>query len=370
MASETILALEELLTPIPGDNPCGANLLYSGLHDQIREARRAEADLPQGEWARDVKAADWAQVRDLAAKALTTQTKDLQVAAWLAEALVKLHGFAGLLDGLKLMRGLLAGFWDNIYPEADDGDLEARANALSFLDSRTAFTLKEVPITHSMTVPNCSYFQWEESRRYDIPEDLSQLDSDAIEKVNQLRMEAGREHRVTSEHWRSAKNDSSRAYYEGIYAQLKDCMAEFTALDQVMDEQFQRQTPGLDELKKSLENVTSLIEKTVREKRMLEPDESGPEEAADTEAAAGDTAQPGGAAGPIRNRQDALKRLAEVVEYFRRAEPHSPVSYLVERAIRWGQMPLEVWLREVVKERQVLGQLCDTLGLETPPDTD
>ncbi len=368
MASETVFGLEELLAPIPGDNPCGANLLYSGLHDQIREARRAEADLPQGEWAREVKAADWIQVKELAANALVTQTKDLQVAAWLAEAMVKLHGFAGLLDGLKLMRGLLADFWDDVYPEADDGDLEARANAIAFLDSRAAFALKEVPITHSMSVTNCTYFQWEESRRYDIPEDLSQLDSDALERVGQLRKEAAEEHRITTEDWRSAKNDSSRAYYEGIYAQLTGCLAELAALDQAMDERFQRQTPGLDELKKSLENVTSLIEKTVREKRMLEPDEARPEGAADAAEAAEDAARPRGVAGPIRNRQDALQRLTEVAAYFRKAEPHSPVSYLVERAIRWGQVPLDVWLREVVKERPVLDQLRETLGLEPTPD--
>ncbi len=370
MTSESVLALEELLTPIPGDNPCGSNLLYSGLHDQIREARRADADLPQGEWSREIKTADWLQVKELAVTALTAQTKDLQVAAWLVEALVKLHGFAGLFDGLKLMRGLLTDFWDNVYPEADDGDLEARANALSFLDSRTAFTLKEIPITDSTSVPNCSYFQWEESRRYDIPEDLSQLDSDAIDRVNRLKVEAEREHRMTSEQWRAAKNDSSRAYYENVYAQLNGCAAEFTALDKTMDERFQRQTPGLDELKKSLDNVTSLIEMTVREKRMLEPDEAAPEETAAAAEVPGEGAGPRGAAGPIRSRQDALQRLAEVVEYFRRTEPHSPVSYLVERAIRWGQMPLEVWLREVVKERQVLDQLRDTLGLESTVDTD
>ncbi|MBZ5499890.1 MAG: type VI secretion system protein TssA [Acidobacteriia bacterium] len=371
MAYEPVINLDELLAPIPGDNPCGESLLYSGLYDQIRKARRAEADLPQGEWAHEVKTADWPRVKTLAAEALTTQTKDLQVGAWLAEALIKLHSFAGLLDSLKLMRGLLTGFWDHVYPEADDGDLEARANALAFFDNQAAFTLKESPITNSMSEPNCSYFQWEESRKYDIPEDLSQLDSEALEGANALREEAKREHKVTGEQWRSAKNDSTRVYYEGIYAQLKDCLEEFAALDRTMDERFERQTPGLGYLKKALEDVTSLVEKTVREKRMLEPDKAGPEEtAADETATARDAVGPRGVEGPIRSRQDALQRLEEVVEYFRKTEPHSPVSYLVERAIRWGQMPLEVWLREVIKERQVLEQLRDTLGLGSAPDAD
>ena len=70
-------------------------------------------------------------------------------------------------------------------------------------------------------------------------------------------------------------------------------------------------------------------------------------------------------AGPIHTRQEALIRLAEVAGFFRRTEPHSPVAYLVQRAIKWGQMPLEVWLQEVIKNDGVLDQLRETLGLNT-----
>lgn len=371
MAYEPVINLNELLAPIPGSNPCGENLLYSGLYDQIRKARLAEADLPQGDWAREVKTSDWNLVKTLALNALTDKTKDLQITAWLAESLIQLHGPAGLLDSLKLMRGLIADFWDHSYPEAEDGDLEARANALAFFDNRTAFMLKGLPLTNSKSVSNYSFFQWEESRKYEIPEDLSQLDSDELDKVIALRAEAEREHKVTSEQWRLANKDSSRAHYDALHAVLRDCLEEFESLDLLMDEKFARQTPGMADLKRTLENVTSLIERIIREKRMLEPDQTEPEEVSAEETPTKvDTVNPKGSMGPIRNRMEALQRLEEVVAYFRKAEPHSPVAYLVERAIRWGQMPLEVWLREVIKERQVLDQLCDTLGLESSSEND
>ena len=51
-------------------------------------------------------------------------------------------------------------------------------------------------------------------------------------------------------------------------------------------------------------------------------------------------------------------------EFFRRTEPHSPVSYLVQRAVQWGHMPLENWLRDVIKDEAVLANLRDTLGLK------
>ena len=60
---------------------------------------------------------------------------------------------------------------------------------------------------------------------------------------------------------------------------------------------------------------------------------------------------------------EALARLAEVAEYFRQTEPHSPVSYLVQRAIAWGQMPLDTWLADVIKDTSVLEGIRETLGI-------
>jgi hypothetical protein len=48
---------------------------------------------------------------------------------------------------------------------------------------------------------------------------------------------------------------------------------------------------------------------------------------------------PAGVSIDPQSRADALRRLAAVAAYFRRTEPHSPVSYLVQRAVRWGEMP-------------------------------
>ena len=65
----------------------------------------------------------------------------------------------------------------------------------------------------------------------------------------------------------------------------------------------------------------------------------------------------------VHLRAEALKQLQHVADFFRRTEPHSPVSYLVQRAARWGQMPLEEWLQEVIKNADVLGEVKETLGL-------
>ena len=64
------------------------------------------------------------------------------------------------------------------------------------------------------------------------------------------------------------------------------------------------------------------------------------------------------------NRADALRRLEALAVYFRQTEPHSPVSYLVQRAVRWGEMPLEAWLQDVINDEGVLSRVRETLGLK------
>jgi type VI secretion system protein ImpA len=57
-----------------------------------------------------------------------------------------------------------------------------------------------------------------------------------------------------------------------------------------------------------------------------------------------------------------------VAQFFRATEPHSPVAYLAERAAQWGEMPLHVWLRTVMKDGGSLSQIEELLGV--PPQTD
>ena len=358
-----LLDVEALLAPLPGENPAGEDVRYAGLHDEIREARRAEDNLPQGDWQREAKAAQWPKVVELATTALANKSKDLQVAAWMSEAMVRLYGFVGLRDGLKVMRGLQERFWDRLHPEMDGEDMDARANVLSSLDKALELPLKSLPLTKSGSGTDYSYIQWEESTKFDFPENMESLDAEAYERLTQLKTRAEAEQRVTGEAWRKVKGASRRLFYEETYLVLNECWQEFETLDRVMDEKFGRQTPGLGTLKKTLDDIRTLVEKLVKEKRLLEPDPVA--DTALSEATNG-SAPTAVITGPVQSREEALKRLAEVAHYFQRTEPHSPVSYLIQRAIKWGQMPLELWLEDVIKDGSVLGNLRETLGLKPP----
>ena len=66
-------------------------------------------------------------------------------------------------------------------------------------------------------------------------------------------------------------------------------------------------------------------------------------------------------AGPLASRRQALAQLRQVAEFFRRTEPHSPVAYLADKAARWGEMPLHVWLKRVIKDDATLAQMQEML---------
>jgi type VI secretion system protein VasJ len=76
----------------------------------------------------------------------------------------------------------------------------------------------------------------------------------------------------------------------------------------------------------------------------------------------------GGPTGPITNRKVAFERLREVADFLKRTEPHSPVAYLVNRAIKWGDMSLENVIAELVKNSDVRKQIYETLGVKRDED--
>jgi type VI secretion system protein ImpA len=357
-----VVNIEALLAPIAGENPAGESLRYDDVYKEIRAARESDDQLNQGAWKRERKLADWPRVVELASEALATRSKDLQLGAWLSEALVRLYGFEGLRDALKVMRGLQLNFWDNVFPEMDDGDLAVRV----------------VPVTKGDGDVRYTFNDYEDSRKFHIPEDLDGLDSIELERINKTRLMAADEHKVNSEQWRAVRDTTPRTFYEATFSLLNDCWAEFQALDAATDSKFGNQAPGFPLLQGTLEELRKLVEPILIKKRELEPDAVPTQAEAQQEAPApAEATQPGAmvvaqrapqapnASAAVSSREEAYRKLVEAAAYFRQAEPHSPVSYLVERAVRWGHMPLEEWLAEVVKSEDVLLGLRETLGLKS-----
>ena len=361
-----VIDLELLLQPISDESPSGESLRYSGIYDEIAEARRADENLNQGEWVTELKMADYGKVIDLGIPALSSQTKDLQIGVWVAEATIRKNGLAGFRDSLLMLHGFHERFWDTLHPEIDEGDMEGRANAMSWFDIQGALSLRTAAFTGGR---GYSLNDFDDSRKYDFPENAESLPTEEKVKLNQLKAEAEKNRSVTMSVWNVERAATRRVAMESINFTIEECWTAFNDLNRLCEEKYDRnQTPGFSNIKNTLEKIHEQAKKLLEEKRLEEPDEVEEEAAVDEsgEALAGAPRSEGGSvAGAIASRKDALKRLGEIAAFFQRTEPHSPVSYLVQRAVKWGNMGLESWLQEVIKDENVLFQLRETLGVDS-----
>lgn len=348
------LDLDALLAPMPGDNPAGTDISYDEVYDKIKEARRQDdPNLAQGDWQTELKVAQWPQVREMAETVLSTQSKDLQVAAWLAEAMVQLKGFEGLADGLNLIERLLADFWDTLYPLIDGEDLDQRAGKIAWLEKTLPLLVQSIPLTQEGSY---GWFRWKESREVD---NLGRTDP-------ALKEEAIAGGKIALETWDKAVINTPAEFYAPLVPQVEDCKVAIGALIKRVDEKFGYDAPGLGQLRQAITDCVDLVNRVARDKGVI-----GGEEVAAVEEGAASSGEGGsgarGPGGPVQSRAEALRRLGEVAEYFRRTEPHSPVAYLVDRAVRWGNMTLDQWLAEMIKDESMLGGLRETLGIQPPP---
>jgi type VI secretion system protein ImpA len=73
------------------------------------------------------------------------------------------------------------------------------------------------------------------------------------------------------------------------------------------------------------------------------------------------------ASGHAASREDALRALSEIANFFRRTEPHSPLSYTLDEAVRRGRMTWPELLAEVVADMDARNSILTTLGIRPPP---
>lgn len=67
-------------------------------------------------------------------------------------------------------------------------------------------------------------------------------------------------------------------------------------------------------------------------------------------------------------REQAYRAVQDLAEYFKKNEPHSPTAYLLEKAVRWGRMPLPRLLNELIVDQPTLSELFRLMGLEESED--
>jgi len=355
------MELEALLAPLSAPSPCGEDMSFSVEFDQIAEMRREDdPSLDQGEWVTTLKTADWPGVIEACTKLLSGRTKDLRLAMWLTEAWAITRGYAGLSQGLELCTQLCERHWPNLHPQADGQDQEERIGNMGWLLQRVVSLADALPVTKGRQGAAFSLRDLASARQ------LQALSERAPEEAARQMPD-----KVSLDQFNRALRDTPPDALLGILNAARQAHAQLLGWQQVIDGHLGADGPGFVQAKEALSQAIHEIDRLARDAGALSSTSAaGEHTAASTDQ--GDTQgtpdHAGGAVitatGPLRSRAQALAQLREVAVYFRRTEPHSPVAYLAEKAVKWGDMPLHEWLRQVVKDQGAMAHLQELLGIE------
>ncbi len=344
---------DDLLTPIPGDNPSGVPLRYDPVTDKVKEARREDIEAPQGEWKTALKVADHTLAIKLAGEALAKRGKDLQLAVWLVDSHIRKEGFAMLGPSFQFLRDLIDQFWDTIYPEIEDGDTETRSAPLEWLGQKLEEPVRVLPITSN----KLTWVSYKESRVVGYEKDAV---GDEKKKIRQKLVADGK---LTAEDFDAGVEGTPKSFLENIQKQIDEGLEALAGLIELCDDKFGEYSPSFIKSRTALEEIVQFVKTCITKKGGPTPvaapvvEAPPPPPAPVVEAApvaAAPVAAPAAAPAPApaapppatvssggidpSDIEDAGRRLAAVARFLRKKDVYAIGPYLMLRGYRFGEI--------------------------------
>lgn len=377
MSTPAVLDFDQLLAPISEESPTGPalrddpalSILFSNIKTARETARdvenrRLRAAIVQSEGGeldqdlQDVGRPDWSAVREQALDILGTKSKDLWVTAWLIEALARLQNFAGLRDGFRLTRELCETYFAIIHPRPDDEEVDWTVSQLTGLNGEDGNGSLIPAIDNIPIVAETRSHRAMTSLDYKEALNLDKLDAD----TRALRIENGA---VTEDDFHKAIAEGNIEFYENLSKDLSEARAEFEQLASTLDELCGKDEDGYDlspptsHISRALSDTSDLVKKLTQH---LFPQDD--DDATDTAAEAGlMVAGSDGGNASVSSREEAFRALLRVADFFRRTEPHSPVSYSLEQAVRWGRMSFPQLMQELIQDDDARREMFRRAGI-------
>jgi type VI secretion system protein ImpA len=305
-----------LLQPIPGERPCGDNLEDTELlssFDTFRlfgQARPldAPAEPTEKRIPKPASSPEWLEIRDKALEALA-KSKDLRLLATLGTALLRTDGVPAFSETLNVASQWLEMYWGQTYPLVDE-DAILRRNALNcFADPMAVVDgLRRLPLVKSRQHGTFSL------RDIDIAtHQLQPTDGDAHVDENQVN---------------AAFASMPLPELTQLQESVVGAVASLNKIDATMrDAAGSEATPHFEPLSALLAKLGQAL----RAQLALRPD-AAPVAGDDSTAAGGSEGT--SAPGVVKSRQDAIRALDAVADFFKRTEPSSPIPLFLARAKR------------------------------------
>jgi type VI secretion system protein ImpA len=292
---------EALIRPLGDDTPCGQDL------EDTQEMAAIDAFRVFGQATPLKPETDWRAIKDASLEALQT-CKDIRLLAHLAAATLRLEGIQSFTDALGVAARWLEVFFEPVYPRVDS-DAVLRKNALGYFADRMAVVdaLRRVPLVTNRQLGAFSlrHVELGTGNLKPGPEDG----------------EPPTESQITGAFTAAPQQDLTE-----LAATLACGLDSLKAIETTMvTHQGVQAAPSLGPLTQTLSRMHEIVTSHVRVAVAESPPDGGE---------AGDAAAAAGVPGQIRSREDAIRSLEAVSEFFRRAEPSSPVPLFVDRAKR------------------------------------
>ena len=156
------MKLDDLLTPLEGDLPCGPDLFEAGDSDIEAYAFDVEYKLPESFFNRGGLALDPTTIdfdaECLAASELLARSRDLRILGYLAGFAARSYRFDFFVSTVKIIGDLLEAYPEAINPRAAD-TIADRRNALGLLASRASvvFPLQFMPLVEDRRLKSISF---------------------------------------------------------------------------------------------------------------------------------------------------------------------------------------------------------------------
>lgn len=362
-----------LLAPLSAELPCGLPIRHDAVFTEIRLLREEDdPSLPMGQWERPLKRADWVRIEQLCSTVLATRAKDLQLAAWLAEAWTRQRGLAGLVDGLWLIDTLLRQYWPTLHPLVGDaGDSEARLAPLEWLNRSLSVCVRLHAVLFVLdgerTTP-VTLALWERLAL----QEMAPADAGSGGAAPALSGAAP----VTRADMHAA-SARLRPVLEQTAAAADACLERLRAIAAVLHVHLADEAPNLGQLTGTLEAVARMVSQIgpVGQERQGEAEQSArygnvePDACPMAQACASAPAAPLIAPavaipdGRWRNRREAYATLEALADYLGEVEPHSPTPFLIRRAANWGRMTLPEVIAEIIREEGDASRVFQVLGI-------
>ena len=377
MATEATIDIEALLQPISEEKPQGDDIRedYSSdsIYYQIKDARAAARTAERQNLMSDDPDAiyqlvpEWQTVLRLAPQILTENGKDLEITAWYIEGLVREYGFAGLRDGFELTISLVEKYWDDLYPMPDEDGLESRVAPITGLngedgDGTLIGPIKQIALTQAYN--SMPFAAWHYEQAYEI-ETITDPDK------KQARISSGG---ATMKIIEQSVLETPTNFFTNLKEDIIDCAEVYKKLVDLLDEKCGNESPPSSNIRKTIKRVQEIfgfLTKNVIFAEAGAAENESPEghETGLAEGSASTQVKASGGSGvsidnaAINNRDEAFRALLKVSEFFRKTEPHSPISYNLEQAVKWGRMSLPELLSELIPDERAREDFFKLTGI-------